>query len=480
MPSSRNFTDLLNKLDLVTSPKQQSLNERILSESDQIDCNLEEGSYFYIKIPIKNKPNPLRVTIKKSIGRVIIYASYLNQKPSASNYDNLFTADTFEIRSQDLFFKSEFLFLALRALAYTKLVISCLFGKKNFVFDNRLRKKDSDETDQRLKVRSVRNLQKRPESKNFIEENMKKRLASPEDRRKKSHEWLVRREKALVIKKQNLLDKREKAINFINRTKIRREQLKIQNQLKQALMVKNNQVKDWLTFLNILKVTQTIHEMRTLKRREKSRELTKKRKARTIQKFFRSTTKNLSIPQLSAMRAFCNIKFFHAHLSDFTVKKTRRFMFKVIRDTGENYKPRIKFAKFMKKIEMIQQRFRKYLGVKTERIRKMIIFWDECRTFQNRRSIKKKIMIHDLNISIYQRTVVLNNYYNDCIRNFYIALRDPGIFISQPSDRKVIRRLKVAFHYMPSLQKMKQMIEIAASIPDRVVVEDSPLPPGII
>ena len=57
LPSSRNFSELLNKLDLVTSPNQNSLNEKILSESDQIDCILEEGSYFYIKIPIKKKPN---------------------------------------------------------------------------------------------------------------------------------------------------------------------------------------------------------------------------------------------------------------------------------------------------------------------------------------------------------------------------------------------------------------------------------------
>ena len=478
MPSSRNFSELLNKLDLVTSPKQHSLNEQILSESDQVDCILEEGFYFYIKIPIKNKSNPLKVTLKKTTGKVIVYTSYLNQKPSASNYDNLFTADSFEIRSQELYFRYDFLYLAIRALTYAKVTSNCLFGKKNFVFDNRVKKKEADDEERMFKVRSVKNLQKRPLTRNFVEENLKRKVLSPEERMKKGEQWLARREKALEVKKKVLQEKREKAICFINKTKIRREQARIENLQREMENAKISQVKDWIWFLYVLKATQTINEMRMVKRREKTRNLTKRGKARTIQKFFRQTTKNLSIVQLSGMRAFCHAKFFYAHVYDYSILQTKSMLIQTIQKTGQNHKPEMSFTKFVKKIELIQQRFRKYLGIKSERLRKLIIFWDECRSFQNRRSIKKKIMIHDLNISIHQRSIVLNNYYSDCIRNYYTALRDPGIFISQPSDKKYGRRLKVAFHYIPSIQKMKQMIELASNIPDRVI-EDSPLPnPG--
>lgn len=475
LPSSRNFSELLNKLDLVTSPSQNSLNEKILSESDSIDCILEEGSYFYIKIPIKKKPNPLKLTIKKTTGKVSVYTSYQNQKPSASNYDNCFTADSFEIRSQELFFRNDFLYLALRALSYAKVTLTCMFGKKNFVFDNRVKKKEAGDRERGFKARSVRNLDKRKIERNFVEENFMRKVKSPGDRIMKSELWTARRDKALLVKRKFLQDKREKAVCFINKTKIRREQAKIENAKREQEMIKMNQVKDWICFLYLLKATETIHEMRTLKRREKTRDLNKRGKARTIQKFFRQTTKNLSIVQLSAMRAFCHAKFFYAHMYDHSILQSKSILIKLVKASGQNHKPEMSFTKFIKKIQLIQQSFRKYLGIKSERLRKLIIFWDECRSFQNRRSIKKKIMIHDLSISIHQRSVVLNNYYSECVQSYYSALYDPGIFISQSSDKNCNRRLKVAFHYMPSIKRMKQMIEAASLIPDRVI-EDSPLP----
>ena len=476
MPSSRNFSDLITKLDLVISPR--STKDQTLSENDQIDLAIDEGSYYYLKIPVKNRPSPLQLYLKKSQGRLIIYSSFTQEKPSPSNYDHIFTSDSFEIRTLDLNFRQDSVYLGLRAVSYTKLSVSCIFGKKiNFILDKRLRKKETSEKGQVIKVRSVKNFITRPKSKNFIEENLRKINFSPKEQRQKLSEWEEKRQRVLVKKKQCLVEKKEKALNFINRQKIRREQALLENTRNEAILIKTNQVKDWLVFLYILKVTNYIQEIRAVKRSEKSKKLTEKAKVRTIQRFIRQTTKNFTVEKIVITRSQMLVNLFYSTTRPIAFKESEKMLAKTIRSSGVVFNPRIKFAKFLKKIENIQLSFRKYLGVKAERFRKLIIFWDECKSFQTRRSIKKKSLIHELNISIHQRHVVLCGYYKECLANFYESLRVPATFISQSGIESRVRvsRGKGAFGYMPTLAKMKVLIEKASQVPDRTTVdEDSP------
>lgn len=472
MPSSRNFSELLNKLDLVSSPKLNKC--QALSENDQLDIIIEENSYCYLMIPVKGRPSPLRVNLKKSQGKVVIYSSFTQEKPSHLAHDSLFTADSFEIRTLDLNFRQESVYLGVKATIFSKLSISCSFGKKNgFVLDKRLKKKEVAEKVHQVKASSVKNLIKRPESKNFIGENLKR--ISP--RRQIFSSWEEKRQKAVMKKKMCLLEKKEKAINFINRQKIRREQNLIERARIEAILLKTNQVKDWLVFLYILKATSQINSIRNIKRSEKSRILTKKTKVRTIQRFFRQTTKNFSVDKIVALRSHLLISFFYHITKPITIKETHKMLISQIRNSGVVHKPQMKISSYIKKIESIQLSFRKYLGVKAERIRKLIIFWDECKSFQTRRSVKKKSLIHELNISIHQRSVVLTNYYRECLREFYESLKAPGIFISQSGlEKKRMIRTKVGFHYMPTLIRMKQLIEAASLVPDRIATnEDSPI-----
>ena len=69
----------------------------------------------------------------------------------------------------------------------------------------------------------------------------------------------------------------------------------------------------------------------------------------------------------------------------------------------------------------------------------------------------------DLSISIYKRNKALEHYYLQCIKNYYSLIGPSAVFISESNIKK-----KEKFEYMPTNSQMKQTIESAYLLSDRI------------
>lgn len=472
LPTNRDFSNLINQLDVVTSSKNILNKESILHESEQLECIIEEGDYHYIKIQIKGKRSPLRIHIKKNPGKVTVFSSFFNQKPTNSNYDQQFSLDSFEIRNLEPVFRFDFLHLGIRAKVYSKISISVNFGRNRTLhaYEPKEKKKNAEagEDFDAHKPREIKLKKKQNSSKNFIEENLKKRMLSPDELFKKNQEWNNKRQLVLKKKKIKLEEKKAKALAFLNRQQIRSEQIARENEMLRMEGIRKKQAEDWICFLYLIKASNEIDRRRYLKRKEIAMKLSKNTKVRTIQRFYRKTTKSLNMSDLTLVRARTLLLFYHNTSKSTSISLVKNLLIDSFHNSAKKHKPIFKFNDFFARIVFIQKSIRTYLEVKSERIRKLIIFWDQCKSFQIRRSIKKKIMVYELNISIYQRSKALHDYYSTCVKKFYRELRavSYGLFISEVNTERP-RRKKIAFEYMPSVSDMKAIIDSAQKIPDR-------------
>ncbi|OMJ95350.1 hypothetical protein SteCoe_1257 [Stentor coeruleus] len=463
----RDFSTLLSKLDDITSSKNVQNKDCMLNENDTFECTLKEGSYSYIKIPVKSKPSPLRVLIKQIKGKVLIYLSMLNPRPSLFDYDQVFNTDHFEFKSTDPIFTNNNIYLSIRAIAHSKFTISIYFGKNRVIDRKNLKKniKTNDEEDE--KPFTVGPKKKRKTGKKTTVQNINLRVISPHHITQKNINWSNRHELALRKKKYLLEEKKSKALTYANRQKIRAEQLEVEKLRLEAEATQKTQTLLWIQILFVLKAAYQFNNLRFSKRKEITLKLTKNLKARSLQRAYRRTTMTLSLVQISILRGMKLITFYYKSTKKLIQLNTGKMLTDIIRKAAIRYNPAFKFTDFFHCIIKIQQAYRKYLVVKSERIRKLIILWDQCKAFEVRRSLRKKSMIYQMNVSIYQRQIVLENHYIECMRCIYNEMKeDKPIFVSDNRNDKS-RRRRLLFQFMPSVQQMKKMIEQAQSIPDR-------------
>ncbi|OMJ73793.1 hypothetical protein SteCoe_27435 [Stentor coeruleus] len=473
MPTHRDFNNLLSKLELITSTKSTLNKDSILSENDQLECIIEEGSYFYIKIPVKSKRSPLRVFVKKAHGKVMIYLSVFNQKPSMTNYEQAYSSDIFEFRSLEPIFRHEYVYLGIRALVHSKISVSVIFGKNRTqaIFEKRFRKKDTlpnddIDLDQQQKILiKKKDLRK----KNFIELNFHRRMLSPKELSQKHQEWNTKRELAISKKKNNLEEKKSRALAFVNRKQIRTAQQELEKEKIQYEIIRQRQTKFLLTIIYIQKVANRLNQIRYTKRQEISKKITMNVRARSLQRAYRRTTKLLTLTQIIGIRGLKLITFYHKSMRNLMKESVLKMLIKVIGNRAKRYLPISKFTDYFKKIIKIQNTFRRYLVVKGNRFRKLILFWDECKSFEVRRSIRKKSLIHQLNVSLYQRQMVLQKHYRECVEKCYNKIREApkSIFISEVNSEKLMKRKRIIFEFMPTVQGIKKMMEEAHSISER-------------
>lgn len=479
MPTHRDFNNLLSKLELITSTKNTLNKDSILGENDQLECIIEEGSYFYIKIPVKSKRSPLRVFVKKAHGKVTIYLSVFNQKPSLTNYDQAYNSDSFEFRSLEPIFRYEYVYLGIRALVHSKITVSTIFGKNRTqaIFEKRFRKKDTlpnDEIDpdqqQKILIKK-KDLKK----KNFIELNFHRRMLSPQELSQKHQEWTTKRELAISKKKKYLLEKKSKALAFVNKKQIRTAQIELEKEKIQYEIIRQRQTQFWLSIIYIQKAANNLSQMRYAKRQEITRKITMNVRARSLQRAYRRTTKLLTVSQIIGIRGLKLITFYHRSMRDLMKESVLKMLIKVIGNRAKRYLPISKFTDYFKKIIKIQNTFRRYIVVKGNRFRKLILFWDECKSFEVRRSIRKKSLIHQLNVSLFQRQVILQRHYKECVERCYNKIREvpKSIFISEVNSEKLMKRKKIIFEFMPTVQGVKKLMEEALLIPERGQKNDS-------
>lgn len=472
LPSEQHFSDLLDKLDQISSSRIVLTKESTLTEFDELEINIQEDNFHYIKIQAKGKKNPLKVYIRKIKGNIVVYSSFTMKRPVYSNCDKTFNSKNFEIRSLDSVFVNEFVYLGIKALVQAKIRISIEFGKKFIVHPvvEKVEKREGKgrnfkELTQEW-IMQLKHFKRGNYDKDFIVENFNKRMLSPDELAMKNKKWLAKRQQAISTKKKQLEEKKQKALNFINKVQIRETNAKLEKEKKFADTCRKNSIKTLLKLLFFLKSSKKINQIRKRKRIEITFHIKKFQKIRKIQRFIKSTQNHQTVCQIALTHALKSLLLYHSSLFLITSSQSKSKLISSIKDSSVAFKPNKKIVNFIESVRKIQQYFRHYLEVKAERLRKIIIFWDQCKGFKKRRSMKKKTLIHDIGVSINQRDFVLKNYYLHCVQQFYENLKE-SVFISQAFNEPI--RKTVKFEYMPTIQTMNQLLESILSVPNRVL-----------
>ena len=462
MPSNKDFSNLLNKLDVVTTPKNSVDNDNILLENEQLDCVIEEGAYYYIKIPVKGKKSPMKIENRKIQGKVLVYVSFFNHRPSLANYEQVFNFENFEIRNLDSVFRYDYLFLGIRALIFSKVSVSVVFGKTRIhVHDEKKRNKRIIEVDdEHIHIKSPKSKAKHKPKNSNVEVTYKKRMLSPEEVVQRNREWVSKRELVLNRRKLAMEKKKLKALSYINRQQIRLESERCNKLLIEAENNKRIQMQDLLRIVFTIKAGNIFREVLWRKRQHILQRLRKNTKVRTIQKFYKSTTRNFQVLEMSILRSQKLLMLYCQSSSKIVKCLSEDKVISMLKGVGICSKPRIKFCAFLESISKIQDSYRRYLVIKAKRMRMLIKLWDECKSFQMRRSLKKKNQMHQINISISQRLAILERFYLDYLKTYYLMIKqERSIFISElpHKEHRVMR--KIPFDFMPSYAVMKQIIE---------------------
>ena len=472
LPSDQHFSDLLDKLDQISSSRVVLTKESTLSEHDELEVNIEEDNFHYIRIQAKGKKNPLKVSIRKIKGNIVVYSSFSMKRPTYSNCDKAFNTKNFEIRSLDSVFMNDFVYLGVKALVQARIRIRVEFGKKFFVHpvvekvERREGKVRNFKELTQEWIMHLKHFKRGNFDKDFISENFNKRMLSPEELATKNKKWQAKRQQAISNKKKHLEEKKQKALNFINKVKIRETNAKLEQEKKFADTCRKNSIKTLLKLLFFLKTCKKINQIRRRKRIEITSGITKFQKIRKIQRFIKSTQNQQTVSQIALTHALKNLLLYHSFLHHTTSLQSQSKIISSIKESSSTSKPNTKIVSFIESVKKIQQHFRHYLELKAVRLKKIIIFWDQCKGFKKRRSLKKKSMVHDIGVSINQRDFVLKNYYLHCVQTFYENLKE-SVFISQTFNEPL--RKNVKFEYMPSIQTMNQLIENTLSVPNRVL-----------
>ncbi|OMJ87084.1 hypothetical protein SteCoe_11232 [Stentor coeruleus] len=467
----RDYNTLLSKLDIITSTKPILNKDFLLNENDQLDFYIEESALYHIKIPSAFKQSPLRVLIKRNCGKIITYLSLSNQKPSHTNHDQVYNTDYFEFRSSERFFRCEFVYLGIKALTNSKLTLLAYFGKNrgNLITKQRSKKTILEHNyDINIDEPAISRVKSEKLKRNFIEKNLNLRILSPRVTFRKTKDWVCKRELALIKKKLLLEEKKSKALVFINRKQIRIENLKDEKKKEQVLQNKQFQIYYWLKTIYAYKAVMIFNKMIWDKRNKKTLAILMNIKARTLQKAYRKSTKNYTINQLISFRGLKLIQFYYATTKDFARKSVEKTLVNFICQTAKTYQTFNKIASFYRRVIKIQKAFREYLIIRNARIRNLIILWDQCKAFEIRRSLKKKKLMLQLNVSIYQRKVILDSYYLQCVRNYYKDDRErqAELFLELKYEKK-FGLGRGSFKYIPLMQDMKKMIEDSRLVSDR-------------
>ena len=222
--TEKNFTDIIEKLDEIITPKLH-FTETILSDSESSQFILEAEGYQCFKIFTKGKKCPLCIKIHRSYGKVISFFSLTDNKPGINGKNKPYTKGYIEINDLSHEFKSEFVYLGIKALAETSFRIILTFGKiKNLdlyskytriinetpdilTFNDDMYSDDDNYDRSKSKI-----------SKNFIKINMDiKLLNSSKDIQVKAEKWKNKREEVMFRRKKNLKEKKIKTFNLLTK-----------------------------------------------------------------------------------------------------------------------------------------------------------------------------------------------------------------------------------------------------------------------
>jgi hypothetical protein len=326
LPSEQDFRLLQDRLEQIVSDVNFAQKKVQLKEDREFEFILPARDKKFLSVAVRARPTPLKVVIKRSRGKLLVFSSKSNAEPSKQDTHHL--TDSFSIGETGSKFKSEQVYIGLEALQECLFTIKVVFGRSTLplrgsVSAAKIKEAESlarNELNRRVEEAYMRRAYEAKHAvldKNYISANIK--LARSVSTLKKEtmlsqiQRHQKRSEMAQEKKHELLSQKRLKTIQSLNRHIIRTQEEKKAKELLSIKLQLQNWQKLWVTQTVVAKALQTIHakfvEARIKQEDSKKQGIAVIR----IQLMFKRRRGDLTEDELPLVRAVDSLLFYQKH-----------------------------------------------------------------------------------------------------------------------------------------------------------------------
>jgi hypothetical protein len=479
--TDRDYANLMNSINEVISPKGAS-DSITLTEGDHIEVHIGEGKLKFFRCPVKGKKAPLTIKIKRKQGRVCSYTSSEVQEPGPLSYEKCFPGDYLEIRESSLHFKYDTLYLGIKGIEESLIKLYISFGNKIGSLEElkRIKRQLTLLPTQFTEGDESKELDKSPSKfnhKDFIQENKCTQYASLTSRAsllsEKAEIWKIRREKVLTRKKDFLDLKKNKALENLNKKKLKEEQEKVKRKELRIFQMKEKFWGFWLKYSYFAFSIECIRSSIFKRKKEKIQAQTLLRKVILIQKAYKSFKNNQNIQDIIMCRCKNSLMFYSKITKNITKKHSGSNLTSFISFAANAFRAFNKFSTFFRNTIRIQRNIRMHLSRKEQLIQELKRMWTSAcehylfRKSSGKKQSRKRASLKVISIPTHVREAAIEEYYMKCVERYK---RDTKIMFENLKDndkRKLFHTALSGFlqkslmfqDYLPTRRQLEKIIE---------------------
>lgn len=384
-PTDKDFQRVIDRLY-----KFQSVNygrRIILTEENAESCLLDPTEVQYFKVAVAGKPIPLKVTLRRTKGKAVVYVSRTMSEPSELINDAVYRGDMFTIADMGAQFRLEAVYFAIQAITALDISVSVHFGKRKIARSDSSPRSRFAQTIQEEKWEQYRTKQEAKVTspvKSFIQLNLvvlspssPKRIQYTQSRKKTLEQ---RRKSALVRRKSIDAERKKRTFLILHKQEIKQQE---QEQVVAAACKeqrRRNCQKDWIRLIRNAEFLEVSWERYGKRKTELVTQARERKAAIKIQARFRCFIKGADVPAI-ALRHCRNALLIHfRHISQPFVQRKRTKLLQFFSISLQNSIIFTAASRMLNRskrylVILVQRKWRKWVQLREEIIEKMSNGW---------------------------------------------------------------------------------------------------------
>ena len=352
LPSESDFKRVLEKLTRLYAQGGVDSQRTNLQEGKNHDLLLEADDWMYSRLSLQGRSCPVVISLSRSRGRVVSYVSKTVQEPMEMVCDAKFTGDRIWISDPGIHFRSNTLFISFHALEESIFAVNVQFGhkKKTQKGKYRFNSEAFGKEDYWTKLFSSFIEPKPKLLKNFVEINRAGQGRESPDRAVTMAERSVlldnKRREAVKRWKEQLVLRKTRAIEVVNRQELKEIEREKQLQLSMERAAVGNAQKKWISIIWGLKSFDHLLDRFKLRKDELAVQLQMVAAVLKIQQAYRRRLKKSDKRSIGLRRCCLNFRLAFRHLAHLEEEEIKGNLLKCIRCSAKNARLPIQFLSF--------------------------------------------------------------------------------------------------------------------------------------
>lgn len=358
LPSESDFKRVLEKLTRLYAQGGVDSQRTNLQEGKNHDILLEADDWMYARLSLQGRSCPVVITLTRNRGRVVSYVSKTIQEPMEMVCDAKFSGDRIWVSDPGVHFRSNTLFISFHALEESIFAVNVQFGhkKKTQKSKYRFNSEAFGKDDYWTKLFSSFIEPKPKLLKNFVEINRAAQGRESPERAITMAERSVlldnKRREAIKRWKKQLILRKTRAIEVVNRQELKEIEREKQSQLQKEKAAVGNVQRKWLTMVWGLDSFDCLLQRFAVRKDLLAVQLQKVVAVTKIQQAYKKRLKRSDRRSIGLRRCCLHFRMAFRHLAHLEEAEIKENFMKCIRCSSKNARLPIQFQSFYLKSKL--------------------------------------------------------------------------------------------------------------------------------